>query len=153
MLKRALFAAAFLCATTIASASDAPALPVVDTMDCDQLRVELIAAGEKMSKQLDPEFAKEAQAMMAEAQAGPGAGAIVGGVGMSLACAIPGVDMFCMIGQQAQAMTQGAEVSQNMERMEAQMARMEKAMEGIDIDRMQALSKRFEEKKCPVPQQ
>ena len=91
--------------------------------------------------------------MMAEAQAGLGAGAIVGGVGMSLACAIPGVDMFCMIGQQAQAMTQGAEASQNMERMEAQMARLEKAMEGIDVDRMQALSTRFEEKKCPVPQQ
>jgi hypothetical protein len=151
MLTRALPALALVCATAIAGASDTP--PAVETMDCDQMRTELVATGAKMKSQLDPEFAKEAKAMMAEAQAGPSAGAIAQGVGMSLACAIPGVDMFCMIGQQAQAMAQGDQATQNMERTEAQMKRVEKALEGIDIERLGALSQRFEQQKCEVPQQ
>jgi hypothetical protein len=151
MLKRVLSAATLLCVTAIAGASDTP--PAVETMDCDHMRTELVAAGGKMKSQLDPEFAKEAQAMMAEAQAGPSAGAVAQGVGMSVACTIPGVDMFCMAAQQAQAMAQGAQATQNMERMQAQMERLEKAMEGLDIERVEALSQRFEQQKCEVPQQ
>lgn len=143
---------AFLCATAIANAADG-ALPSVDTMNCDQMMAELIVAGQKMNSQMDPEFAKEAQAMAAEAQGGVGAGAIAQGVGMSVACAVPGVSMFCMAAMQAQAMSQGAQADQNMERMQAQAERMQKAMEGIDVDRMQALSERFEAQACKVPQQ
>lgn len=151
MLSRALPALALVCTAAIAGASETP--PAVETMDCDQMRAELAATGAKMRSQLDPEFVKEAQAMMAEVQAGPSPGAIAQGVGMSLACAIPGVDMFCMIGQQAQAMAQGDQATQNMERTEAQMKRVEKALEGIDIERLEALSQRFEQQKCEVPQQ
>lgn len=143
---------ALFCATAIANAADV-ALPPVDTMNCDQMMAELIVAGQKMNSQMDPEFAKEAQAMAAEAQGGVGAGAIAQGVGMSVACAVPGVSMFCMAAMQAQAMSQGAQADQNMERMQAQAERMQKAMEGIDVDRMQALSERFEAQACKVPQQ
>jgi hypothetical protein len=150
MILRASFA--FLCATAIANAADG-ALPPVDTMNCDQMMAELIVAGQKMNSQMDPEFAKEAQAMAAEAQGGAGAGAIAQGIGMSVACSIPGVSMFCMAAMQAQAMSQGAQAEQNMERMQAQAERMQKAMDGIDVDRMQALSERFEAQACKVPQQ
>ncbi len=143
---------ALFCATAIASAADG-ALPPVDTMNCDQMMAELIVAGQKMNSQMDPEFAKEAQAMAAKAQGGSGAGAIAQGIGMSLTCAVPGVGMFCMAAMQAQAMTQGAQSEENMERMLAQAERMQKAMDGIDIDRMQALSERFEAQACKVPQQ
>lgn len=148
MISRAL--SALLCATAIASAAEAPP---VETMNCDQMTAELVVAGQKMNSQMDPEFAREAQAMMAEAQAGPSTGAVVGGMAMGVACSIPGVGMFCMAAQQAQAMTQGAQAEKNIERMMAQMQRLEKAMEGIDVARMEALSKRFEEQKCQVPQQ
>ncbi len=140
---------ALVCATAIADG----ALPPVHTMNCDQMMAELIVAGQKMNSQMDPEFVREAQAMAAEAQGASGAGAIAQGVGMSVACSIPGVSMFCMAAMQAQAMTQGAQAEQNFERMQAQAERMEKAMEGIDVDRMQALSERFEAQACKVPQQ
>lgn len=151
MLKRLIPAVSFVCATAIAVASETP--PAVDAMDCDQMRAELIAAGQKMSKQMDPEFAKEAKAMHDEAQAASDAGSVAQGVGMSIACSIPGVSMFCMATQQMQAMAQGAQAQQNIERMQKQMERLEKAMEGLDLERMTALSQRFEEKKCEVPQQ
>ncbi len=150
MLKRALPIVSLCLCTAVASAADATPAPI-DTMSCDQMRVELVAAGEKMKRQLDPEFAKEAQAMLAEAQASPGA--IAKGVGTSIACSIPGIDMFCMTAQYAQGMAQGTQAAQNMERMEAQMERLQRAMEGIDIERMEALSQRFEQQKCEVPQQ
>jgi hypothetical protein len=72
---------------------------------------------------------------------------------MSVACSIPGVSMFCMATQQMQAMTQGAQATQNIERMQAQMERLESAMEGLDFERMEALGQRFEQQKCEVPQQ
>lgn len=143
---------ALICATAIANATDV-VLPSVDTMNCDQLMAELIVAGQKMNSQMDPEFATEAQAMASEAQGASGAGAIAQGVGMSVACSIPGVGMFCMAAMQAQAMTLGAQAEQNIERMQAQMERMQKAMEGIDVERMEALSQRFEAQACKVPQQ
>ena len=143
---------ALACATAIAGAADV-ALPPVESMNCDQMMAELVVAGQKMNSQMDPEFAREAQAMMDEAQAGPSTGAMVGGVAMGVACSIPGIGMFCMAAQQTQAMTQDAQAEQNIERMMAQAERMEKAMEGIDMDRMQALSERFEAQACKVPQQ
>ena len=139
-----------MCASAIASAADVTP-PAVETMDCSQMTAEMIVAGKRMKDQMDPEFAKEAQAMMAEAQA-DATGAIVQGVGMSLACAIPGIDMFCMITNPLQSMMQGGQAEENMARMEAQAARMEKAMEGLDMARLEALSQRFEQQKCKVPE-
>jgi hypothetical protein len=139
-----------LLATTIASATDATP-PPVDAMNCDQMRLELVDAGAKMKSQLDPAFAKEAEAMRAEMQASPGAMAV--GTGMSIACSVPGIDMFCMTAQYAQGMAQAGQATQNLERMQAQVERIQRAMEGIDIERMEALSQRFEQQKCEVPQQ
>ena len=150
MLKYAL-PAVLLLSVSIANASDTAA-PDVGAMNCDQMRGELTAAGLKMKSQLDPAFASEAQAMASEAQGGPSGGAVAQGIGMSVACSIPGIGMFCMAAQQAMAMSQGAQAEENMARLQAQMERMEKAMEGIDMDRMQLLTQRFDEKKCEVPQ-
>jgi len=44
------------------------------------------------------------------------------------------------------------DVEKNVARMQAQMERMEKALEGLDIERLQALSARFEAQECKVPE-
>ena len=152
MVTRAVAVAGLFCIAASASAFAETAPPPVESMTCEQMTAELVVAGQKMNAGLDPEFAKEAQAMAAEAQ-GSSAGAIAGGVGMSIACSIPGIGMLCMVGQQAQAMAQGDKTEQNIERMEAQMERLRRAMEGLDMDRLTAMSQRFEEQKCEVPQQ
>jgi hypothetical protein len=152
MSVRVIAVVGFVCFGAAASAiADTPP-PPVDTMTCDQMLAELTVAGQKMNSQLDPEFAREAQAMANEAQ-GPSAGSMVGGVGSAIACSLPGIGMLCMAGMQAQAMAQGDQAGQNIERMQAQMERLQKAMEGLDQDRLTALSQRFEEQSCPVPQQ
>ena len=153
MAKRVNAIVALFCFAATASASADSAPPPIESMTCDQMLAELTVAGQRMNAQLDPEFSKEAQAMYDQGQAGPGAGAIAGGIGMSIACSIPGVGMLCMFGQQAQGMAQGDQTEQNLERMQAQMERLEKAMEGLDMDRLTAMSQRFEDQKCEVPQQ
>ncbi len=141
-----------LCTTTIAVAADA-ALPAVETMNCDQMMGEMIVAGQKMNSQMDPEFAREAQAMADEMQGASSAGSVVSGVGQAIACSLPGVGLICGITASVQSMAGAGATSDHMERMQAQMERFQKAMEGIDMERMEALSTRFEAQKCPVPQQ
>ena len=141
----------FACMSASASADTTP--PPIESMTCEQMTAELVAAGQKMNEQMDPEFAKEAQAMAAEAQGTGSTGSMIGGVGSAIACSLPGIGMLCMVGQQAQAMAQGDQSQQNIERMQAQMERLEKAMEGLDQERLTAMSQRFEEQKCQVPQQ
>jgi hypothetical protein len=41
---------------------------------------------------------------------------------------------------------------EHMQRMQVQAERMEKAMAGLDMERLGAMSTRFEEQKCQVPQ-
>jgi len=121
-------------------------------MTCQQMQAELTVAGQKMASQLDPEFAKEAQAMAAEARGANASGATASAIGTMAACSIPGLGMLCMIGQQAQMAGMGEQTEQNIARMQAQMERLEKAMEGLDQQRLMALSERFEQMKCEVPQ-
>lgn len=142
------FFVSIAAATAIATAAEPSP---VDSMNCDQMMAELTAAGQQMSARLDPEFAREAQAMYNESQAGA-AGAVATGVGMGLACMIPGVGMLCAIGQQAQMAGMQGKTQENIERMQAQMARMQEAMAGLDMERLEQLSTRFESEKCPVPQ-
>lgn len=152
-----LFAAAALAVCLVASASAnaapagttaaAPAAPPppVESMDCDAMLAEMTAAGQKMSSQMDPEFAAEAQAMAKDAQAGAGKAMAAA---FNPLCMIPGLGMLC-----AFQPTSGQEdVEKNIARMEAQMARMEKAMEGLDVERLQAMSARFQAQECKMPE-
>jgi hypothetical protein len=121
-------------------------------MDCGQMLAELTVAGQRMNAQMDPEFANEAQAMHDEAQQSQNS-ALTQGVGASIACSIPGVGMACMAAQQAQAARAQQLQQQHMERMDAQIDRLNASMEGIDQQRMMALSQRYEQLGCQTPQQ
>lgn len=136
-----------LCLAAVAGASDAP--PAVETMTCDQMTAEMTVAGQRMNSQMDPEFAREAQAMADQMQ-GPSTGAVVGGVGQALACSLPGIGMLCGVTAQMSGMAGASE--EHMVRMQAQMERLAKAMEGLDMARLQLMSERFEAQKCEVPQ-
>lgn len=141
-----------LCTTRIAVAADA-ALPAVETMNCDQMMGEMIVAGQKMNSQMDPEFAREAQAMADQARGASSAGAMMSGVGSAVACSLPGISLICGVSAQMGAMNQGAMAEENIARMQAQAERLQRAMEGLDMERLQAMSERFEAQKCQVPQQ
>jgi len=152
MFTRALPAAfSVLCVASVAVASEA-ALPAVETMTCDQMLAEMTVAGQKMNAQLDPEFAKEAQAMADQAASAGSAGSMVAGVGSAIACSIPGIGIICGITAQMGAMSQQGASEDHMARLLAQADRMEKAMEGLDMERLQTMSERFEAQKCQVPQ-
>lgn len=115
-----------LCLASSALAQDA-APPPVESMTCEQMMAELTVAGQQMNAQLDPEFAREAQAMHNEAQqASSGQG-------------------------QAQPNTQ-AQVDENHARVNAQMNRLNASMAGIDQQRMMAVAERFEQQNCETPQ-
>jgi hypothetical protein len=148
MFARALLAAlTVLSLASVAVASDTP--PAVETMTCDQMLAEMTVAGQKMNSQMDPEFAREAQAMANQAQ-GPSTGAIVGGVGQAIACSLPGIGLLCGVTAQMSGVAGASE--EHMARLQAQMERLEKAMEGLDMARLQLMSERFEAQKCQVPQ-
>jgi hypothetical protein len=149
MFTRALPAAmTVLSLAGVAVASDA--LPAVETMTCDQMLAEMTVAGQQMNARLDPEFAREAQAMAD--QAGLSTGAVVGGVGQAIMCSLPGIGLFCAITSQAPSMGQAGATEENIARMTAQMERLQRAMEGLDMVRLQTMSERFEAQKCQVPQ-
>jgi hypothetical protein len=131
---KALFATATFtvcCAATALAQQDvAQAPPPVESMTCEQMTAEITAAGQRMSAQLDPEFAREAQAMSDQAQqASRGQG---------------------QAPQGARAQAQAAEA--NRARHEAQTGRLNASMEGLDQQRLMALSERFEAEGCEVPQ-
>jgi hypothetical protein len=153
MLKYMFAAAAFTA--MCAAPAEAQTLPPVETMTCEQMQAELTVAGQQMSSQLDPEFAAEAQRMHAENQAasrGVGVPSVATGIGMGIACSIPGVGYACMAAQQAQAANAQAQAADNMARMNAQTDRLQASMAGIDQQRMMAVSDRFEQQRCQTPQ-
>jgi hypothetical protein len=155
MLKHALAAAAFAaCFATPADAQDDAPLPPVESMNCEQMQAELTVAGQRMNAQMDPEFANEAQAMMDEAQGAnrSAAGSMATGVGMGIACSVPGVAYACMAAQQAQAANAQREAAEHQARMNAQIDRLNDSMEGIDQQRMMAISDRYEQMQCQTPQ-
>lgn len=98
----------------------------VATLTCAQMLAEMSGAGRMMSQQLDPTFAANAQALQREALSGntnPNAG---------------------------QPPT-AAQAQQNIERTDHLAAQVVGSMQGIDIQRMAAISDRFEAQKCPTP--
>lgn len=150
MLKPLLSAAAtFVCLAAGAVAQEPP--PPVESMDCAQMQAELMVAGQQMNAQLDPEFAREAQAMSDEAQQASRP-SMATGIGAGIACSIPGVGMACMAAAQAQAQQAQQDAAQNQARMDAQMDRLNASMAGLDQERLAALSQRFEEQRCETPQ-
>jgi hypothetical protein len=154
MLKPLIASSAFvLCFAAPALAQDAT-LPPVESMDCAAMQAELLVAGQQMNAQMDPEFAVEAQRMQEESQNARSqvAGNIAAGIGMGLACSIPGVSLACMAGQQAQMANAQRDAAENQARMDAQMGRLDAAMAGLDQERLMALSQRYEEQRCETPQ-
>jgi hypothetical protein len=152
---KALFAtAAFTLMFAAAALAQEGAPPPVDSMNCEQMQAELMVAGQRMSAQLDPEFATEAQAMHEESQEAHdrARGGMAAGVGMGVACSIPGVGMACMATQQAQAAQAQRDAAANQARMDAQMGRLNQSMAGLDQQRLMALSQRFEQQRCQAPQ-
>lgn len=115
-------------------------LPAVDSMSCDQMMRELMADGQTMNSQMDPEFGTEAQAMMGEMQS-----AQRQAMGQMALCMIPGMGMVCALGSAANA---GQAQQQHMAREQAQVDRLNDSMSGLDQERMMSVSHRFEEQHC-----
>ncbi|MGD9816267.1 MAG: hypothetical protein AB7Q23_03115 [Hyphomonadaceae bacterium] len=123
-MKRLLTAAAIcLCCAATAVAQEAAAPPAVETMTCEQMTAELGMAGAQMNRQLDPEFAREAQAQQQAAQGG-----------------------------QAQEGSYADQAARNRARHDAQMGRLQDSMAGLDQARLMAMAQRFEQLRCETPQ-
>jgi hypothetical protein len=151
MLKHFVAVAAFTACFAAPAFAQEGWPPPVETMTCDQMTAEMMVAGQQMNSQLDPEFAREAQAMHDEAQSGQRQGVAVG-VGTGIACSIPGVGMACMAAQQAQAVNAGRQAEANRQRHAAQVDRLNNSMAGLDQQRLMAVSQRFEQLGCQTPQ-
>lgn len=150
---KALFATAAFTVCFAAGAIAQEALPPVDTMNCEQMQAELMVAGQQMSAQMDPEFAREAQAMHDENQrASQTRPNIAAGIGTSVACSIPGVGVACMAGEAARAQQAQRDAAANQARMAAQNERLQQSMAGLDQNRLMQLSDRFEQQRCQTPQ-
>jgi hypothetical protein len=153
LLATTAFAISFTAAALAQDAAPS-APPPVESMNCEQMQAELMVAGQTMNAQMDPEFATEAQAMQDEMQEAQNraAGSVAAGIGMGLACSIPGVGMACMAAQQAQMANAQRDAAANQARMDAQMDRLNQSMAGLDQQRLTAISQRFEEQRCQTPQ-
>lgn len=135
-------------ASAAAAAQTQTNLPPVDTMTCDQMQAEMTTSGQTMQRQLDPQFGVEAQAMHDEAQQRQREAAAQAPVN-ALACLIP---FACAAVQQHQQQVSQAEAARNQARMQAQMDRLHASMNGLDQDRMQAISTRWQSLHCQMPQ-
>lgn len=151
MLKHFVAVAAFTACLAAPAFAQEGWPPPVETMTCDQMTAEMVTAGQQMNGQLDPEFAREAQAMNDEMQSSQRQGMAVG-VGTGIACSIPGVGMACMAAQQAQAANRAREAEANQQRMAAQVGRLNNSMAGLDQNRLMAISDRYEQMRCQAPQ-
>lgn len=129
-------------------------LQPVETLTCDQMYAEMFTAGQQMNAQLDPSFAGNVQSMQddMDRQRAAMRNSMAAGIGMGMACSLPGVGMACAAAQQAQAMNQGRQARENQERMFALGDQVAQSTEGIDMQRMQAVSDRWSAQRCEAPQ-
>ncbi|HYD89077.1 MAG TPA: hypothetical protein VEA80_16490 [Vitreimonas sp.] len=151
MLKRAALAAVVGTCLSAVAVAQTETPPPVETMDCAAMLAELTVAGQRMNSQLDPEFGREAQAMQQEVESAQRRG-MAAGVGASAACSLPGAGAACMAAQQAQAAQAQRDAARHQERMNAQTDRLNRSMDGIDQQRMMALTERYEAMNCQTPQ-
>lgn len=129
-------------------------LQPVETLTCDQMYAEMFTAGQQMNAQLDPSFAGNVQSMQddMERQRAAARNSMAAGIGMGLACSLPGVGMACAAAQQAQAVNQGRQARENQERMLALGDQVAQSTQGIDMQRMEAISNRWSSQSCEAPQ-
>lgn len=119
MLRSIFAGAAIVLSLGTAAAQEPTTLPAVQSMTCQQMLAEITTAGQTMNRQMDPQFAVEAQAMAQEAQR-----------------------------RTPQPGDQRQNAEANIARMDAQMGRLNNATAGVDMARMQALNERFESQNC-----
>ena len=156
-MKIVIFAAVLAClAATAGAQTQAPSpvetpLPEVDDMTCEQMQAEMTIAGQLMSQRMDPNLGTDLQAMQADSQRQMGqAGAA--GIGTGLLCAVPGLGGACTAVLNTQAARQAEQAEQNRERRGAMIDSMQNATSGIDMERMTAVSQRWESERCETPQ-
>jgi hypothetical protein len=126
-------------------------LPEVGDMTCEQMQAEMTIAGQLMSQQMDPNLATNIEAMQADGQRQMGqAGAAAMGTG--LLCSVPGLGGACTAVLNTQAVRQAQQAEQNRERRSAMIDSMNNATAGIDMERMTAISQRWESERCEAPQ-
>lgn len=137
------------------SAPQNPALVPVETMTCEQMAPELMAAGQQMSAQLDPSFAGNVQSYhddVQRRQAGAMASGVATGIGTGLMCSIPGIGMACGAMMQAQMANQMRQAQVDQQRMDVILGQVNESTQGLDLARMQALSERWEAQGCEMPE-
>ncbi len=127
---------------TAAQVQNQTQLPPVDTMTCAQMQAEMTTAGQQMNRQLDPQFGVEAQAMSNEVQEKQRQAQQQA---MNPACFIPILGMACAAQQQQHAQQ---DTVANQQRVQAQMDRLDASMAGLDQERLQAMSTRYESMRC-----
>lgn len=106
------------------NAAPNPNLQPVETLTCDQMLVEMTAAGQRMNSQLDPSFATNAKSLHDQA--------------MGKEAPPPG-------GASAEA------AANNRGRVDQLGGQLATSMQGIDVQRMMAIGNRFSAQKCPTP--
>lgn len=108
------------------SAPSDPTLPAVNTLTCDQMLAEMTTAGQRMHSQMDPSMAANAESLRAETQ----------GEGRNANSPRP----------------TAAESAATRERMAGLGNQVMSSTQGIDMNRMMAVSERFQSQRCPTPQ-
>lgn len=101
-----------------------PSLQAVDTLTCDQMLAEMTSAGQRMTAQMDPSMAANAQALNQQMQSGRRAN---------------------------NSRPTEAEAAANRERMATMGNQVADSMQGIDVNRMMAISDRFQSQNCLTP--
>lgn len=103
-----------------------PSLQAVDTLTCDQMLAEMSSAGQRMTAQMDPSMAANAQALNEQMQTARN-------------------------GRGNRGRPTEAETAANREQMATMGNQVADSMQGIDVNRMMAISDRFQSQNCPTP--
>ena len=145
-MRRVLITSAMLALATPAGAQGMP-VPV-EQMTCEQLLAEMETSNDQLEAANGAFAISDEEAAAQEKAAMAGAGK---DIAMGLACAVPGVGMACMVMQGAQGLAAGAQMQQSMQQHQRMMEQHQQAMARIDMARMQAVTKRVQEKCLGAP--
>lgn len=119
-------------------------------MTCEQMQTEMIAAGQLMQQQMDPNFAANVQEMQDEQQSRMRQ-AQTSAVGAGIVCAIPGLGMACTAAMNAQVANQMAHAQEDRARRDSLIGSVQNSMAGIDMERATAINQRWESQRCEMP--
>ena len=101
-----------------------PSLQAVETLTCEQMLAEMTSAGQRMTAQMDPSMAANAQALNQQMQSGRRANS---------------------------SRPTEAEAAANRQRIATIGNQVADSMQGVDVNRMMAISDRFQSQNCPTP--